>query len=64
MMRKKLFKIEASELVYYSVLVSANSEEEATDEAVKILADTELRQDHIVDYNGFQTEKIEEVNYV
>ena len=54
---KKLYRIEASEVVHYAVEVEADDDAEAMTEAVKILSDSELSKDYIDDVNGFQTDR-------
>jgi len=59
----KKYKMTASELVIYEVVVEANNEDEAYDKAYDKIADVSLinANNHIVDVEGFETIDLEEI---
>ena len=59
----KKYKMTASELVFYEVVVEANNEDEAYDKAYDKIAEVSLinTDNCIVDTDGFETINLEEI---
>jgi len=59
----KKYKMTASELVFYEVVVEANNEDEAYDKAYDKIAEVSLinTDNYIVDTDGFETIDLKEI---
>jgi len=57
------YKMTASELVFYEVIVEANNEDEAYDKAYDKIAEVSLinTDNYIVDTDGFETIDLKEI---